>query len=103
MNVCVCAGVGGCCVGGGAGRGEVCGVVVVGGGEWAGCACAAGRPQAHAVHAHTDRLPAPHPPHPHTPHTPACTAWRSVQYATGETEVLDLNEVIKDGHCSLLI
>lgn len=26
----------------------------------------------------------------------------SVQYATGEYEVLDLDEVINDGHCSLL-
>jgi hypothetical protein len=26
----------------------------------------------------------------------------SVQYATGEMELLDLDEVIRDGHCSLL-
>ena len=26
----------------------------------------------------------------------------SVQYATGEVELLDLDEVIRDGHCSLL-
>ena len=36
-----------------------------------------------------------------SPLPPCCL--RSVQYATGEAEHLDLAEVIRDGHCSLLL
>lgn len=36
-----------------------------------------------------------------SPCLPVCLV-RSVQYATGEVELLDLDEVIRDGHCSLL-